>query len=54
MVNLRAIAGEYDLQERHIDLGKLPVFLENQQKGNYKVVLDPADLRRRLRHLRST
>ena len=43
MLNLRAIAGEYDLQERHIDIGKLPVFLENQQKGNYKVRLDPGD-----------
>ena len=41
VINLRAIAGEYDLQERHIDLGKLPVFLENQQKGNYNVHLDP-------------
>ena len=30
-------------QARHIDLGKLPVFLENQQKGNYKVYLDPGD-----------
>ena len=46
MLNLRAIAGEYDWQERHIDIGKLPVFLENQQKGNYKVVLDPGRERR--------
>jgi peptide/nickel transport system substrate-binding protein len=43
VLNLRAIAGEYDLQERHVDLGKLPVFLENQQRGGYKVSLDPAD-----------
>ncbi|MFN8523534.1 MAG: ABC transporter substrate-binding protein [Chloroflexota bacterium] len=43
VLNLRAIAGEYDLQARHIDIGKLPVFLENQQKGNYKVNLDVAD-----------
>ena len=42
VLNLRAIAGEYDWQERHIDLGKLPVFLENQQKGNYTLQLDPA------------
>ena len=34
------MAGEYDVQERHIDLGKLPVILENQEKGNYKVHLD--------------
>ena len=50
VVNLRAIAGEFDMQERHIDIGKLPVFLENQQKGNYKVDLDPGRLRRRRRH----
>ena len=43
VLNLRAIAGEYDFQARHIDIGKLPVFLENQQKGNYKVYLDSGD-----------
>jgi len=43
VINLRAIAGEYDYASRHMDLGKLPVFLENQQKGNYKVYLDPGD-----------
>jgi peptide/nickel transport system substrate-binding protein len=43
VVNLRAIAGEYDWQQRHLDLGKLPVFLENQAKGGYKVYLDPGD-----------
>jgi ABC-type transport system substrate-binding protein len=43
VLNLRAIAGEYDLQERHVDLGKVPVFLENQQKGGYRLYLDPAD-----------
>ncbi|MDR1317201.1 MAG: ABC transporter substrate-binding protein [Spirochaetales bacterium] len=42
VANLRAIAGEYDIQERHIHLAKLPVFLENQAKGNYTVHLDPA------------
>ncbi|MCL2001728.1 MAG: ABC transporter substrate-binding protein [Planctomycetes bacterium] len=42
VANLRAIAGEYDIQERHMHLAKLPVFLENQQKGNYTVRLDPA------------
>jgi peptide/nickel transport system substrate-binding protein len=43
VLNLRAIAGEYDYQSRHIDIGKVPVLLENQQKGNYKLYLDPAD-----------
>ena len=42
VANLRAIAGEYDLQERHMGLAKLPVFLENAEKGNYSVHLDPA------------
>lgn len=43
VLNLRAIAGEYDFQARHIDLSKLPVFLENQEKGNYRVYLDLGD-----------
>src|SRR5207302_10873453 len=43
VLNLHAIAGEYDHQERHVDLGKLPVYLENQERGNYKVYLDPGD-----------
>ena len=42
VLNLRAMAGEYDLQERHIDIGKLPVILENQARGKYKVHLDLA------------
>jgi len=42
VINLRAVAGNYDMQERHITLSKLPVILENQQKGNYKVRLDLA------------
>ena len=45
VINLRAIAGEYDSQARHIDIGKLPVLLENQQKGNYRVHLDPVATR---------
>ena len=42
VINLRAIGGNYDMQERHISLSKLPVILENQQKGGYKVHLDLA------------
>ena len=41
--NLRAIAGEYDYQARHVDIQKIPVFLENQEKGGYKLSLDPGD-----------
>ena len=41
VINLRAIAGEYDYQDRHMDMAKLPVFLENQAKQGYTVRLDP-------------
>jgi peptide/nickel transport system substrate-binding protein len=43
VINLRAVAGEYDSQARHIDISKLPVLLENQKKGGYRVYLDPSD-----------
>ncbi len=43
IINLRAIAGEYDNQERHLDLAKLPLFLANAEKGGYKVRLDPSN-----------
>src|SRR2546428_130000 len=43
VLNLRAVAGDYDFQQRHINLGKLPVFIENQARGGYKVYLDPGD-----------
>jgi peptide/nickel transport system substrate-binding protein len=42
LINLRAIAGEYDSQARHIDISKLPVLLENQKRGGYRVYLDPS------------
>jgi peptide/nickel transport system substrate-binding protein len=42
VLNLRAVAGQYDLQERHTSMAKLPVFLENRDKGSYDVRLDPA------------
>lgn len=37
VLNLKAIAGEYDMQARHIDIAKLPVFLENAEDVGYKV-----------------
>ncbi|WP_168859299.1 ABC transporter substrate-binding protein [Bradyrhizobium brasilense] len=43
LVNLRVIAGEYDWQERHVDIQKLPVLLQNQQAHNYKVYLDTSN-----------
>lgn len=42
VLNLRAIAGEYDFQARHISLANLPVLLENAEAGNYTIHLDPA------------
>jgi peptide/nickel transport system substrate-binding protein len=42
VVNLRAMAGEYDMQERHIDLQKLPLILDNRERGKYDVHLDLA------------
>lgn len=42
VVNLRAMAGDYDEQERHIDVQKLPVILENRDRGKYDVHLDLA------------
>ena len=42
VVNLRAMAGEFDEQERHINLLKLPVILENRERGKYDVHLDLA------------
>jgi peptide/nickel transport system substrate-binding protein len=42
VINLRAIAGMYDLQERHTAMTKIPVFLENRDKVGYDLHLDPA------------
>ena len=42
VLNLRAMGGQYDLQERHIDLAKLPVILENRERGQYNLHLDLA------------
>lgn len=37
VLNLRAIAGNYTLQGRHIDFAKLPVIRENEVQGDYFV-----------------
>jgi peptide/nickel transport system substrate-binding protein len=42
VINLRAISGAYDLQERHTAMTKIPVFLENRDKVGYDLRLDPA------------
>jgi peptide/nickel transport system substrate-binding protein len=43
VLNLRAIAGEYDLAHRHLVLTNLPTFIKEQNKGNYTVRLDKGD-----------
>ena len=43
VLNLRAIAGEYDIQGRHEMIQMLPVYLENAQKSNFTMRLDPGD-----------
>ncbi|UFN49294.1 ABC transporter substrate-binding protein [Roseomonas sp. OT10] len=42
VVNLRAAAGSYDHQARHLQLAKLPVFIENQDRAGYAVHIDLA------------
>jgi peptide/nickel transport system substrate-binding protein len=37
VVALRAVAGEYDFQDRHLNVAKLPVLLDGQQRGGYTV-----------------
>jgi len=40
-LNLASIAGELDLQERHIVMGNYPVFKENELAGKYRVITWP-------------
>ena len=37
VLNLRAIAGNYTVQGRHIDFSKMPVIRENEEEGDYFV-----------------
>ena len=41
VIGLKAIAGEIDMQGRHINLSNYPVLQENAEKGNYSVHLWP-------------
>lgn len=38
ILNMRATAGELDMQERHIYLSNYTLFMENREKGNYRVL----------------
>jgi peptide/nickel transport system substrate-binding protein len=40
-LNLAAIAGEMDMQERHIQMTNYPVFKENEKTGKYRVITWP-------------
>jgi peptide/nickel transport system substrate-binding protein len=40
-LNLAAIAGDLDMQERHIIMGNYPVFKENELAGKYRVITWP-------------
>jgi peptide/nickel transport system substrate-binding protein len=40
-LNLAAIAGELDMQERHIQMTNYPVFKENEKTGKYRVITWP-------------
>jgi peptide/nickel transport system substrate-binding protein len=40
-LNLAAIAGELDMQERHIQMKNYPVFKENEKAGKYRVITWP-------------
>ncbi|MAE64961.1 MAG: twin-arginine translocation pathway signal [Phycisphaeraceae bacterium] len=40
-LNLGAIAGKLDMQHRHIQLAKYPLFKRNEKKGNYRMMLWP-------------
>ena len=39
ILNLKGIAGEFDFQARHIVLGKLPVYFQNEDRGGYHMVV---------------
>ncbi|NLE57794.1 MAG: ABC transporter substrate-binding protein [Planctomycetes bacterium] len=41
VLNLGAIAGELDQQDRHIDMPNYPILKESEQKGQYRVLLWP-------------
>ncbi len=40
-LNFAAVAGEFDLQARHIEMTNYPVLIENQQRGGYRIITWP-------------
>jgi peptide/nickel transport system substrate-binding protein len=41
--NLRAVAGQYDFQDRNLAIANLPVLLKNQERSNYTIHRAPND-----------
>ncbi len=37
VLSLRASSGEFDVQDRHLGVGNLPVLLENEKRGGYTI-----------------
>ncbi len=42
-INFKASMGAFDFQERHLQIGKLPLLLHNRRRSNYEVMLNPAE-----------
>ena len=40
ILNFKAMTGEADLQDRRIDAANFPLFMENREKGHYRVLRD--------------
>ncbi len=41
VIALKAVAGEYDFQDRTLSIDKLTVLIDGQSRANYKISLDP-------------
>jgi len=42
MITMKAIAGELTYEARHVAFADLPLYMDNREKGNYRVVKDPS------------
>ncbi|MCC9077012.1 ABC transporter substrate-binding protein [Litorilinea aerophila] len=41
LVTLKVVAGEVDMQSRHLGVNDLPLYMENREKGDYRVLMWP-------------
>jgi len=44
LINMKAMTGEIDFQKRHIAFANYTLFMENQEEGNYRVLLWKTDI----------